>query len=272
MKATGPCKLVWIPEKHAAWIRPNKEDEFAFSSLFEKIAQKCEKNHANIYPIVTIQLPERERTYKQNDTLWALVTIIFESMNGRKPTQAEKYDLYLDILEEYADRVPTRFSHALRPIHISESDTTHAAKLIQACFDIIVDYCDLTMDLQADVRSLFYEWHAWRGGLGKDPLDFNENDNEIDEGEWWASHRVSDASGIGGALEKAHIVSRGAAPAAIDKPWNWLALKPEEHREQHQNGWEEFLRKYPHLRGRVERARQMVQVLTSERSDRTREE
>jgi hypothetical protein len=258
VKVTGPCKTVWIEEKHVAWIRPNHEDEQAFVKVFEAIAKRREKTGSNVYPIVTIHLPERERTYKQNDTLWALITIIFESMNGRKPTQAEKYDLYLDILEEYADRVPTRFAHKLRPIHISESDVVHAAKLIQACFDIIVDYCDLTIDQQADVRKLFYQWHEWRGTLDRDPLDFREDDDEVSEAEWWANHKVSDASGIGGRLEKAHIVSRGAAPLAIDKPFNWLALTPEEHREQHQKGWEEFLQKYPHLQGRVERAKKLV--------------
>lgn len=258
MKATGPCKLVWIPEKHAAWIRPNTDDELSFTKVFEAVTKRQQRLNFNVYPIVTINLPQQTRTYKQNDTLWALITIIFESMNGRKPTQSEKYDLYLDILEEYADRVPTRFSQRLRPIHISESDVAHAAKLIQACFDVLVEYCDLDMDQQSDVRKLFYEWHAWRGTLDQDPLDSRENDDDVSESEWWESHKVSDASGVGGYLEKAHIVSRGAAPLAIDKPFNWLALTPSEHREQHQKGWEEFLQKYPHLQGRVERARSMV--------------
>lgn len=267
MKATGPCKAVWVNEKGGLiWIRPNREDLLAFSNLFSKKKSKEEKSGITIYPIVSISLPVFERTYKQLKTLWALITVIFISQNGRKPSEEEKYNLYLDILAEYADQVPTRFSGKLRPVHISESTTIEAAKLIQACFDIIVECCDLTIDLQADVRELFYEWEAWRGGLDKDPMDYDD-DSEIDEGEWRANHKVSDASGIGGYLEKAHIASQGANPIAIEKPWNWLALTAEEHRFMHQHGWAAFLEKYPHLRGRVERAQEMVNKLTSERSD-----
>lgn len=267
MKATGPCKTAWLPEKHVAWIRPNSEDEPAFVAVFDAIAKRREKTNADVLPVITIHLPGRERTYKQNDTLWALITIIFESMNGRKPTQTEKYDLYLDILEEHAERIPTRFSRRLRPIHISESDTVHAAQLIQACFDIVVEYCDLNVDLQSDVRNLFYKWHTWRGSLDEDPLDY-DGEKVMDEKDWRESHKVSDASGIGGYLEKAHIVSRGAAPGAIECPWNWLALTHEEHQYQHRFGWKAFLEKYPHLSGRVERARLLVGKMSSERSER----
>lgn len=269
MKVTGPCKVVWIKEKRVAWMRPNPEDELAFSSLFSRMEDRQDQSGIRIYPVVTIFLPERERTFKQNNTLWALITVIFVSMNGRKPTDTEKYDLYLDILEEYADRIPTRFSSKLRPIHISESDTVHAAKLIQACFDVIVEYCDLDVDLQADVRQLLYEWHTWRGELDRDPLDYGIDDTEMDEGEWRANHRVSDASGIGGELEKAHIVSRGASVSAIEKPWNWLMLTVNEHRfVQHQHGWNTFLEKYPHLKGRVSRA-QLLAGKLSEHADKS---
>jgi hypothetical protein len=249
---------MWIQDKGVVWMRPNPEDSIAFEKFFFYLAKRQEKSEETIYPIVTLDVPARERTYKQNNTLWALIRIIFESMNGRKPTKDEAYELYLDILAEYAERVPSRFSGALRPIHISESDTRHAAQLIQACFDIIVDYCDLTVDLQADVRKLFYAWHDWRGKQDFDPLDCADNDREIAEREWREKHKISDASGVGGVIEKAHIVSRGANVAAIDKPWNWLALTPEEHRLQHQHGWGEFLAQYPHLRGRVERARKLA--------------
>jgi len=258
MKVAGPCKLMWIQDQGVAWLRPNPEDAQSFQNFFETLAKRQEKSDQPIYPVVTLDIPARERTYKQNNTLWALIRIIFISMNGRKPTKEESYDLYLDILAEYADRVPSRFTGVLRPVHISESDTRHAAQLIQACFDIIVDYCDLDMDLQADVRKLFYKWHEWRGEQDRDPLDYADDDSELQDQAWRKAHKVSDASGIGGILEKAHIVSRGANVGAIEKPWNWLALTPEEHRFQHQRGWEEFLAQYPHLRGRVERARKMA--------------
>jgi hypothetical protein len=53
-------------------------------------------------------------------------------------------------------------------------------------------------------------------------------------------------------------VSRGADAADIEMSWNWLALLPEKHAEQHRLGWDTFLRMYPHLRGRVARARRLA--------------
>jgi hypothetical protein len=46
--------------------------------------------------------------------------------------------------------------------------------------------------------------------------------------------------------------------------WNWIALTPEEHADQHQRGWDGFLQIYPHLCGRVERARRLAGKLELE--------
>ena len=124
-----------------------------------------------------------------------------------------------------------------------------AANLISHIMNVIVEFADLTLPLQADVRKLFYEWETTRGGLERDPLDYDEFGNMLVEAEWRKEHPVSQASGIGGALELAHIVSRGADCRQIDESWNWLMLTYEEHRlVQHQKGWAAFLDMYPHLK------------------------
>jgi hypothetical protein len=46
--------------------------------------------------------------------------------------------------------------------------------------------------------------------------------------------------------------------------WNWIALLPEEHEAQHRTGWDGFLDIYPHLRGRVRRARNLAGKLELE--------
>jgi hypothetical protein len=253
MKATGICEAV-MKDNGIVYLRPSIEDRTVFRTFFDKVTVKEEKNGARYFHNVTIALPVDSRTYKQNRTLWKLITTIFESQNGRKPNNEEKYNLYLDILDAYADRIPNQLTGNLRPVHISESDTVHGAKLIQACFDILVEMCDLDMDQQADVQDLFKEWQAWRSGLDMDPLD-----SDLSESEWREQHKVSDASGKGGYIELAHIVSRGADHSVIDKSWNWLALTHDEHIEvQHREGWEALLNRYPHLRGRVERARKLA--------------
>ena len=87
---------------------------------------------------------------------------------------------------------------------------------------------------------------------------YDENGEMISIEEFRQRHPISFASGVGGALELAHIVSRGADEIHRDCCWNTMMLTPEEHRKQHQVGWNEFLKIYPHLRGRVERARRIA--------------
>jgi hypothetical protein len=198
---------------------------------------------------VTLETYYPRRTYRQLRTVWKLVTVIFEGLEGRKPDEGEKYGLYLDLLEVYGEKTASRITGKLRPRHISEADTREAAKFIEGLLYHLSEYADLPADLQADVRKTLFTWEAWRGGLPDDPLDDVKG-----EAEWREKHVYSEASGLGGNIELAHIVSRARAPAYADAPWNWLALTAEEHRRQHQRGWQEFLREHPHLRGRVGRA------------------
>jgi hypothetical protein len=80
----------------------------------------------------------------------------------------------------------------------------------------------------------------------------------VTEETWRDRHPYSAASGKGGDIERAHIVSRGADHPDLEKSWNWIALLQDEHLEQHRIGWDAFLQIYPHLRGRVERARRLA--------------
>jgi hypothetical protein len=253
MKVIGLCDAQPVLRKRCFYIKPVVSDYSAFQNFFEKKALKEERNGRAYFPKVTLHIQAEHRTFKQNNTLWALISLLFEYNEGRKPLEEEKYDLYLDILDAYADRVPNKLTGKPRPLHISESDTVHGAKLIQAVFDILAGMLDMEDTLQADVKDLFWEWEKWRADLEEDPLD------NLTEQEWLESHKVSQASGIGGALEKAHIVSRGADESAIDEPFNWLLLTHEEHIEiQHKKGWKVFLMMFPHLEGRVRRARRLA--------------
>jgi hypothetical protein len=89
--------------------------------------------------------------------------------------------------------------------------------------------------------------------------------------EWVKAHPYSEASGRGGQIVRAHIVSRGADAPDIEKSWNWMALLWEEHEEQHRIGWDKFLQIYSHLRGRVERARRMAGKLDLKTLPKTRQ-
>jgi hypothetical protein len=108
-----------------------------------------------------------------------------------------------------------------------------------------------------------HEWEEWRGSLEIDPIDYSDLEctKPLTESEWRERHKVSEASGQGGIIVLHHIVTRGSNKAAENKIWNWLALTEEEHRMLHASGNDNFLRIYPHLKGRVDRARKLAQKL-----------
>jgi hypothetical protein len=237
----------------------NKSGKELIDRIFAKKNEWEGRTNKEFYFQLELDLRYQKRTFKQNSSVWVLVTAIFESMEGRLPDEDEKYGLYLDLLEQYADKIPNRFG-GLRPIHISEANSMEGARFIDGLLYHLATMCDLNMDTQSTVVDIMFQWEEWRGGLEIDPVDYSDLGCTmlLTEAEWRQKHTVSEASGKGGRIELAHIVSRGADAPDIEKAWNWMALLHEEHMQQHQVGWDRFLQIYPHLRGRVERARNLA--------------
>lgn len=261
MKITGYCGARWVPEKKAVVLYPLESDLPLVEKLFAAKGRREAREGAPVYPEFSLEVGARARTWKQIKAVWALITIIYQSMHGEKPNNEEKYELYLDCLDLYAEKTPNRFTGALRPVHLSESDAVQCARFIEHLMMVLAEYCDLELDLQTDVRTIFFRWQEWRGEQATDPMDYDEAGNLLPYEKWRLTHKVSDASGVGGYLERAHIVTRGSDQGDIEAAWNWLMLTPEEHREWHNLGWETWLRKYPHLKGRVLRARSLAAKL-----------
>jgi hypothetical protein len=261
-----------LPVHAALWKHPEKQGEYIllkatckkdnelFLRFFRTKTDREERNKKEFIVQAAFDLPCQKRTFKQNAAVWVLVTAIFESMDGRLPTEEEKYNLYLDLLEVYADRVPNQLNGQTRPVHISEANSLEGSRFIDALLQHLAAECDLSTDSQATVQSVLQEWEAWRGGLEKDHTDYAdmEGTQMLSEKEWRKTHIYSEASGRGGIIQRAHIVSRGSDAADIEASWNWLALLPEEHEQQHRIGWEGFLQIYPHLIGRFRRARRLA--------------
>ena len=232
--------------------------------LFEKKKQWEEYNKKEFFLWIEFDLRHQRRTFKQNSTVWKLVECIWLSMEKDPPTEEEKYSLYLDLLEAYADKVKSRISGELRPVHISESNSIEGARFIDGLlYHLTTIVGELDYGTQSTVFDVLQEWQQWRGGLEIDPMDYSDLEctKPLTYTEWRERHKVSEASGHGGQIELAHIVSRGSDSADIEKPWNWLALTHEEHALQHSKGWDNFLRIYPHLKGRVDRARKLAKKL-----------
>ena len=236
--------------------------------IFKKKSEWEQRNNKEFFLTVELDLRYQERTYKQNSTVWTLITAIFESMEGRTPTENEKYNLYLDLLEEYADKIPSKFGK-LRPVHISESNSIEGARFIEGLIYHLATSCDLTIDTQTTVISVLEDWHEWRGGLEIDPLDYSDIacTRLLTEKEWREKRKVSEASGNGGVLQLHHIVSRGSNKAAENKAWNWVALTLEEHNMLHNNGEDYFLRVYPHLKNKFSKAHKLASLIQAQKQN-----
>jgi hypothetical protein len=243
-----------------------KKDHDLVTKLFKTKQDREDYNHKEFFIQAHLALPNQRRTFKQNSTVWKLVTAIFESMENRAPTEEEKKELYYDLLDLYADKVPNRFGIGLRNIHISESNSIQGARLIDGLLSHLATQCELEYGVQSTVQEVLHDWENWRGNLNVDPIDYEDLECTIplSYSEWKERHKYSEASGRGGNIVRAHIVSRGADAPDIEKTWNWIALLWEEHEQQHNIGWDKFLQIYPHLRGRVDRARDLAGKLELE--------
>ena len=229
----------------------DEKDLITLQKMFKSKSEREKRTQQEILLECELDAAFQHRTFRQLRAVFKLVTVIFQSdsENHRKPTEEEKYSLYLDLLGLYADKIPNRYTGELRSIHISEANTMAGSHFIDGLLFHVTTMCNLPNDLQATVRSVLYEWEIWRG---KQEHDIND-DRTISEMREYLVY--SEASGRT-PVHFHHIVSRGACPVAIEKAWNIMALTPDEHNFFHQQckTWDEFLEKYPHLRGRVEMA------------------
>jgi hypothetical protein len=244
----------------------SRADSAVVARLFAKKSEWEARNGKEYVLQASLELNYGKRTFKQNAAVWKLVECIWLSMEKDPPAEEEKYALYLDLLEAYADKTKNRVTGGLRPVHISESNTIEGVRFIDGLLYHLSAACGLDYGTQSQVIDVLREGEEWRGGLETDPLDYADLEctRLLTEAEWREKRVVSEASGRGGDIVRAHIVSRGADRPDIEKAWNWVALLPEEHAEQHRLGWDKFLDIYPHLRGRVNRARNLAGKLELE--------
>lgn len=228
----------------------DSRDMYNIQKLFESKVSRENRSKKEILLKCDIDAEFQHVSYKQRNSVFKLVTVIFQSdsENHRKPTQEEKYELYLDLLDLYADKIPNRYTGQLRSIHISESNTLAGSHFIDGLLFHVTQLCTLPVDLQATVRDVLYEWEIWRGSQEHDIND-DRTINDLKE-----YVKYSEASGRI-PVEYHHIMSRGAFPNCIQKAWNIVALTHDEHMEFHEKGWDYFLEKYPHLKGKFERAK-----------------
>ncbi len=237
-------------------LRPlTASDKVLFNNFYEQSQNK--------YVDITLKNDRASKTYSQLKTAWALIDLTFQAINYRKPTGPERKQFGQEIVEELGPKVPSLLHEGEETsIPMSQMSKEQMSTFIRNLVYNLAENCDMSdamlRNVELDVKNIFIEWQTYKSSLDKDPDDYDENGEMISIEEFRQRHPISFASGVGGVLELAHIVSRGADEIHRDCCWNTMMLTPEEHRKQHQVGWNEFLKIYPHLRGRVERARRIA--------------
>lgn len=237
-------------------LRPvTATDKVLFSNFYEQSQNK--------YVNITLKNDKGTKTYDQLKTAWALIGLTFQAIHYRKPNSSERRAFGNELVQELGDKIPSLLHEGEETsVSMSEMSKKQMSNFIRNLVYNLAENCDFGDDLlknaEISVKNIFLEWQTHKSTLDKDPDDYDDNGELLSMDEWRERHKISFASGVGGPLELAHIVSKGADEMHRDCCWNALMLTPAEHRMQHQKGWNEFLKIYPHLRGRVERARRIA--------------
>lgn len=210
------------------------EDRQVYDKILGKALEKGERIR------LTIQTESKSKSQKQQGLYFALLGLLWKVVNGTAPTQEEKLEFHEEIKALHAHRKPSRLHPGvLVPIGVSESDTDDMSVLIDGVYEELWSL-DLTKVAQGEARELWFKYWELGGPRWTNEEDFRARAN------------LCAATGLGEDIELCHIRSRGASATQKDDPNNWLPMSHKAHMEQHQIGWPAFLRKYPHLRKRVE--------------------
>lgn len=201
---------------------------------------------------LTFIIKGKPRSLDQNRLYWALINILSLEVYGEHGW--EEY-MHEEILEIYAPRVKSKLRGSLVPKRSKDMDVGEFVRLIEGVM-YEINSNGVTMTEPADISRYWDEYarirfsddrdHGYRDGETLE--EYRERVNYCEACRKYMRHGEAV---YGGHI--AHIVSRGAG--GPDDTRNVLHLCTDDHLHvQHQKGWNEFLRKYPHLEKKVRRA------------------
>lgn len=210
---------------------------------------------------VSAEVSRSKKSYDQVKTVFGLIDIIFQIDHQRKPTEHEKALYYSYLLNQYGEKQVVSVSGqepTEQAIGLSSMTKAQATRFISSLMAHICEHCELPDYLMNDMNELFERFTSHKGRMEVDFADTDDSGEYLSIDKWVKMNNCSHATGKTECLEIAHIVSKGTAPQFRDCVWNFLRLTHDEHMEQHAKGWDNFIKIYPHIKGRVDRAREMA--------------
>ncbi len=215
-------------------------------------------------PLLRMDTVGNRRTSNQNTTLRGVERFIFIAESGYKPTQDDLYWIHEGLLERYSPWVTNPRSGISTPKRTSDPSmtTVEMAKIVQGALNELgtMEVPDeILNEIGHDMKKLWENWHRWRYEQDNDPL-FNA-ESELGWDKYKELHPVCELCGLPDneydPLIQMHIISKGSDTAIREMPWNWLRSHNSHHILQHNEGWEIIEKSYPHIVGKLKRARLM---------------
>jgi hypothetical protein len=222
-----------------------------------------------------LDIQYKPRTRAQENTLRGVERFIFWAENNHRPTCDEDlYWIHEGLIEKWSREEENPVTGRVEPIRTSDPrmDTKLMSRIINGALDELAGSHipkEVMDQIGEKMKNLWRAWYQWRYEQGDaDPLFEFEMEQKKWE-DYVAHHSVCEYSGESGTstdpLVRSHIISKGADLTVYEEPWNWLRVKSSLHVEQHDDGWEKaIISKFPHIKGKIERARQIYQQKQNE--------
>lgn len=222
------------------------------------------------HPFLLLTEYKEPRSRTQENTLRGLERFIATAIMDRKATDEEVDEIHEAIIDEVMPVKTNTYSGERHHKRTSDATVVEMARCIEHAVNWLctLDIPDFLVEAASkDMHSLWSGWYRWRYEQELDPL--YDDEMAMDWPEYCRHHQVCELCFQpdipGDPLERAHIVSGGANGAAYEKPWNWLRIHHSHHVPvQHQHGWDAITNEFPHIAGKLRRARQMDSGMNKE--------
>lgn len=213
-------------------------------------------------PTTEVDLYSGTRTKAQHSTLRGIERFVAWAMLNRRPTEREVEFVHEAVLEEAAPAIMNPVSGKYMPKRTGMMSLFEMSKCIEHAL-IMLGLQDISDDvfreIGGEMSKLWSAWYSWRYS-NDDPLFAEEQ--TMDWETYKERHPVCEICGIAGndsnPLERQHIVSAGADGKDYEQPWNWICGHRSHHALQHQRGWNELIAQHPHIKGKIQRARNLA--------------
>lgn len=227
--------------------------------IMNEFCLSCGTGYVNL----TVQQVRASKSYQQVKTFWALNDIAYQLENGGvRPTVAQAQCMYMTFLQMFADKMPSPIKGQPDiPISLSRMSKSQATRFIQSIMNFCLERMGDSVDsaIITDAKELFEELMSYRSSRDIDPIDTDEEGNWLSIDEWIARNPVSMANGESESVETHHMITKGSRPEFRYSVWNLVRLTHHQHIEMiHAKSEDEFLKIYPELKGRFERARRLA--------------